>query len=286
MKKNQLFLFVVVMGLGMFQLATAQVATKVVNGKTYKVHKVQSGETLYKISKTYGVTVAELQAANPNSATIKAGEELLVPSKSAESITDSKSATTMEHTVAQGETLSKIAREHGTTAAALKELNNLPNENIRVGQVIKVPAAVVAVVEDSKPQTQEEKPVQPQKPAPEKPVKPKPAVVKADVDPGMPASAEVVLTETATEKEDTGNARVVEQGMDQSRTFVMHPFLPKGSIIVVINEATGKMAYCRVVDNIRSTDLGGANLAITKAVAEKIGMSGTEGKVKIKYGTP
>lgn len=45
------------------------------------------------------------------------------------------------HTVRSGETLSGIARQHGTTVAELQRLNNISNANlIRVGQVLRLPS--------------------------------------------------------------------------------------------------------------------------------------------------
>jgi LysM repeat protein len=36
--------------------------------------------------------------------------------------------------------LSKIAKEHGTTWQAIRDLNNLPTTSIKVGQQLKIPA--------------------------------------------------------------------------------------------------------------------------------------------------
>ena len=44
-----------------------------------------------------------------------------------------------EFTVEKGDTLSTIAKACGTTVAELKSLNNLKNDSIYVGQVLKIP---------------------------------------------------------------------------------------------------------------------------------------------------
>lgn len=49
-----------------------------------------------------------------------------------------RSVAVATHTVKKGETLGKIARQHGTTVAKLKKLNGIKGTNIRVGQKIKV----------------------------------------------------------------------------------------------------------------------------------------------------
>lgn len=64
------------------------------------------------------------------------------------------------HTVKAGDTLSKIAKESGTTVRALVQLNNLEDENkLSVGQVIKLPVEIPATGNnhyEEKPKTQEQ----------------------------------------------------------------------------------------------------------------------------------
>lgn len=278
--------------------------TRVVDGKSYTVHVVKSGETLYKISKQYNVTVKQIQESNTMGETIKPGDELLIPSASQEvkEVEVESTPVYKEHKVASGQTLSAIARDYGTTVDELKRINKLSSTSLKIGQVIKVPAgtSVAATPVESKPaeKAPENKPSAPKvavnKPAenkqPANPRNDKPAAAdsgKQNGKPegGMPATAEV-LAETATEKEEVATASVFSDRMEQDRTFVMHPTLPKGSIIVVVNESTGKMAYCRVVDNIKPSELNGASLAITKTVADKIGMKSSQGSVTIKYAAP
>lgn len=45
-----------------------------------------------------------------------------------------------EHTIEPGETLSYIARECNTTVSKIKQYNNMKNDMLRVGQVLKIPA--------------------------------------------------------------------------------------------------------------------------------------------------
>lgn len=296
--------------------AIAQTTTRKVDGKTYIVHKVVSGETLYKLSKKYNVSVQEIKDANGGKEQINIGQEVLIPESgtaaTAETVevkkTISASTTFGTHVVKSGETLSKIAAKYGTTVEELRKLNGLSNSDIKAGQKLKVPDTSTGTkteIVESKPtkETEDKKSQvttvkaetgdQVQK----KPSNPRNPVVKDNKEDsggqinkgprgGIPESADVVLAETATEKEENATVRIMESGMDQTRTFVSHPTLPKGSIIVVINETTGKMAYCRVVENPKSSDLNGVTMGMTKAVAEKIGMKESYGTVKIKYAAP
>ena len=45
-----------------------------------------------------------------------------------------------EHTIEPGETLSYIAKECNTTVQKIKQYNNMKSDNLRVGQVLKIPA--------------------------------------------------------------------------------------------------------------------------------------------------
>ncbi|MCC7297234.1 MAG: LysM peptidoglycan-binding domain-containing protein [Bacteroidia bacterium] len=318
--KNRMRILLLCFSLLFFTGLSAQnEVRKVVNGKTYIVHKVKSGETLYGLAKKYNCTVAQLKEANTNAENLKAGGQLLIPTKekavsATPVVTPAATSTNTKykiHKVTAGQTLSAIARQYNTTVDEIKKINSLSSTSLKVGQEIKVPntgAAQEVVVKVEEPQTEEpvnvaenapakpaEIKVEPptEKPAENKPSNPRTAsnnkdsgkqIAKPD-NGGMPRTAEV-LAETATEKEETGTAVVVNDKMDQSRTFVMHPTLPKGSIIVIVNESTGKMAYCRVVDNIRPNELNGASVAITKTVADKLGIKDGKGSIKIKYAAP
>ncbi|MDK3161817.1 LysM peptidoglycan-binding domain-containing protein [Kamptonema cortianum] len=52
---------------------------------------------------------------------------------------DTGSYSTVDYTVVEGDSLWKIARRHNTNVSRIKEANNLTSDNIRPGQVIKVP---------------------------------------------------------------------------------------------------------------------------------------------------
>lgn len=53
-----------------------------------------------------------------------------------------------EHTVQRGDTLSMIATRYDVSLASLRQANSLRNDQIRVGQVLKVPAASMLVKND------------------------------------------------------------------------------------------------------------------------------------------
>ena len=145
-----------------------------------KYHTVRKGETLSSISRKYGVSVNQLKSMNRlRSNSLKIGQKLLVKKgttivvKAGPAVQDSTTTapvanpsdstannSTLEpvvvnkdttevtpappvirtHIVKKGDTLSSIARQYGTTAAALASYNHLSNVNaIQIGQKIKIP---------------------------------------------------------------------------------------------------------------------------------------------------
>lgn len=107
---------------------------------TSSTHTVKNGESLSTIAARYGMTVAELAAANgiTNTNVIYIGTRLNISSEPVDFTPGSDSAGS--HTVASGETLGKIAAAYGTTVQTLVDLNGISNPDlIRVGQILTVP---------------------------------------------------------------------------------------------------------------------------------------------------
>ena len=103
-------------------------------------HIIAKGETLYSVSRLYGVSPAALMAVNgiKDPARLAIGQRILVPSI---------------HRVAKGETLYGIARLFGTTVPELLRLNGLgEGAVIRPGDLLVVPSGTaVATKPDPAP---------------------------------------------------------------------------------------------------------------------------------------
>lgn len=87
-------------------------------------HTVKSGETLWSLSRSLGVSVAELKAWNNlKNTALRPGQRLtLRPSKAGQPKTGSRS---VQYTVVKGDTLSSIARRFGIETRDLARQNNL-----------------------------------------------------------------------------------------------------------------------------------------------------------------
>jgi len=97
-------------------------------------YTVKAGDSLWKISQAYGVSISQIKSLNGLSG------DIIYPGQVLKLSTYSASGST-NYTVKAGDTLWKIANAKGTTIAAIKKANNLTSDMIYVGQVLKIPTA-------------------------------------------------------------------------------------------------------------------------------------------------
>ncbi|UFT98864.1 LysM peptidoglycan-binding domain-containing protein [Radiobacillus kanasensis] len=100
-------------------------------------YTVKSGDSLWRISQTYNVSISELQTINNLSGyTIYPGQTLETTRETTSITNTDGSAST--YTVKSGDSLWAISRAHNLSVSQLKSLNNLSSNTIYVGQVLKV----------------------------------------------------------------------------------------------------------------------------------------------------
>lgn len=145
------------------------------------IHEVKAGESLFAISRRYGVTIAEIQQWNQLDGTaLEAGRELILytridlgeapppPSIAEIEQMDEQERTSIvrnldsstgseSYVVRSGDTLYQIARDHNMTVNELRSLNNLSSDMLRVGDRIMVrrvrsAPSIAEGAEDSTPQ--------------------------------------------------------------------------------------------------------------------------------------
>ena len=99
-----------------------------------QMHTVRQGDTLYKISQQYGVSVNSLRQANGLTAdVIYPGQTLVIPSPGG-----SQGGAT--YTVRPGDTLYLIAQRNGVSVNSIKSANGLSGDTIYVGQKLVIPS--------------------------------------------------------------------------------------------------------------------------------------------------
>jgi peptidoglycan endopeptidase LytE len=111
---------------------------------------VVKADTLGKIAKKNHVTVKALEAANPGvvPTKLKVGQKLVIPGGSAAPTTvaaDSTGTGSETYTVKSGDSLTKIAKTHGTTVKAIQAENGLATTSIKAGQKLKIPVKASAM---------------------------------------------------------------------------------------------------------------------------------------------
>ena len=102
-------------------------------GESQEIYTVKKGDSLWKIANKYNTTVEKLKSANNlKTNTLSVGQKLVIPSIS---ISPEVSDT---YIVQKGDSLWSIANKFNMTVSELKNLNNLTNNLLSIGQVLKI----------------------------------------------------------------------------------------------------------------------------------------------------
>jgi LysM repeat protein len=109
------------------------------------VHIVKKGETLYGLSKTYGVTQEDIIANNPQVRVgLKLGQEIVIPQPSVKESANEQlnmEGNVLYHTIKQGETLYRLSKNYNISIENILKLNpGVSPENFKIGTVIKIVA--------------------------------------------------------------------------------------------------------------------------------------------------
>jgi len=208
------------------------------NGKI--VHKVAPKETMFSISKQYGVTMDDLRKWNNlTDNALNVGQELVIKKGAPSEVTkvdtkykipDSKTLRGV-HTVTASETLFSISKMYGASVTQLKEWNNLATSELKPGQVIYVLP----------------------------PVSTKETSISSSSTETNPAKStqEIKISESvigSDEIHEKGMASLLE-GTDGNRKYLaQHKTAKTGSIIKVRNEANKQEVFVRVIGPLNTND--------------------------------
>ena len=135
------------------------------NNKGDIFHTIQSGETLYRLSKIYDVTAQEICDANPGLSTsnFKVGEVIIIPNQGykiknkpiEQTVADKDNEEEEEHNAAgthkvrKGETLYSISKKYNITIEELTAANPvLKEEKLKRKMVLNIPESKKSNIED------------------------------------------------------------------------------------------------------------------------------------------
>jgi LysM repeat protein len=122
----------------------------IISGVPYYVHQVQKGQTIYSISRAYGISVQDLTAENPPSLNgIKEGQTLRIPVSSATGKKSDPSPRIIEkkddskftyHKLRAGETVYALSKLYGVSENLIVDSNpGIDITKLSVGSEIAVP---------------------------------------------------------------------------------------------------------------------------------------------------
>ena len=133
--------------------------TDVTTADNFKEHIVAPREYLNKIADNYGTSAEEIKKLNNlTSNNLKIGQKLKIPSSGGTEIVsqDNRTQTPVAapvkqvdgmHSVVNGETIFTLAKKYGITAYQIRQANNLKDNNLKVGQMLKMPSNITIDVE-------------------------------------------------------------------------------------------------------------------------------------------
>ena len=244
-----------------------------------RYHTVQTSETLYSISRTYGVSLDNLRTWNNLAGdNLQIGMRLLVGRGQ---VSPSVAAPAVKiHVVEAGQTLFSVSRIYGVSPTDLRGWNNLADDNLRVGQEL----AVSPPARSGLPPAPEPYPVE----APSNSMLPAGAIAgtppeerpkPADVDPVI--VREAPKSDKVTEK---GLAEVIDDDIDTRKYLAMHRTAPVGTIMQVRNEMNNQIVFVRVVGAIPDAgDNRRILVRISRKAYERLGAVDPRFPVEISY---
>jgi LysM repeat protein len=258
------------------------VRKKSLNGDT---HIVGDKETLFSISRQYGVTVDELKQWNSLSENgIALGQELIVKGKrQAVQPTNPPIAPKSDgvtHTVASKETMFSITRQYGITRDQLKEWNNLQTDELKIGQILFVTQQGYAKKQSDTPvppiikvDSSKSVPVQIKNTDPaDKPVDNVPTI---KISENVRGSDEIV---------ETGIAELIDGTEGNRKYLALHRTAPIGTILKIRNEMNSREVFVRVMGKLPDTGLNDKLvIKISKSAYDRLGAIDSRFRVEVTY---
>ncbi len=169
MKRCLLIFSIILSSLAVYSQAVEISSVKTqIDGKSYYLHTIKQGQTLYGISKAYGVSVEELTTVNPETSKgLKVGQIIKVPDTKTPQVTDKNNQQPakiegVEHIVQRGETVYGICRMYNLTVEKLYKSNpKIQEQGLKPGDILIIPES--DVVENQPVQPPVDKPVEVQR---------------------------------------------------------------------------------------------------------------------------
>lgn len=272
------------------------------------VHKVAPKETLYSISRTYGVSMEDVRAWNGLADNALAvGQELVIRKSASSAQTrpqpvqhDAQQPISRKgvHTVQQGQTLFSIARQYEVSVDDVKRWNNLESNELSIGQMLYVTVPeknTVARVEEAKQpapappaETRRQPVANTENPSPaQTPVKSLPSSKSTVSSPSGQSAESIRISESLKNGDEImegGLAELIEGTEGNRKYLALHRTAPMGTILKVRNEMNNREVFVRVMGKLPDTAMTDKLIIkISKSAYDRLGAIDPRFRVEVTY---
>jgi LysM repeat protein len=289
-----------------------------IKGKQFIIHQVDAKETLYSISRRYGVPVTAILESNPSSqGGISVGRLLKVPytPKTKPEVKEIK-----RHVVAAKETLFSISRQYDVSVEDLKKANGLAENSLALGQELIIPSiskVVTAPVPTKMKSASSMHTVAPKETTysiaqqygitvqqlkewnnlqDELPVgkillvvQPKystQTITESAQRPIIASTAGIKISENVIgtdEVKESGMAELME-GTEANRKYLaLHRSINPGTILKVRNETTNQEVFVRITGVLPSSASPDIVIRISKSAYDRLGTTEAKFRIELTY---
>jgi len=264
------------------------------------IHSVEEGETLFRLSRTYQVTIENLRRWNSlDGRPLAIGEDIVVyhvPEEKPETRLDEQKY--VVHTVRQGETLFAISRAYGVAVNELMQRNRLSDERIAFGQQLVIrEREIVATPELPVSASTLSTPTIPEPPSKkiaeeeedeediyDRRLSRSEALAQEKKRIEAIRAAEKKELSEYEKKSELGFAAAIEGGIETQKFLALHRTAPVGTIIQIRNEMNNLSVFVRVVGRLPDTGMNDkVSIRISQAAYEKLGGINERFPVEITY---
>jgi LysM repeat protein len=269
------------------------------------IHTVKEGETLYRLSKTYDASVADIRRWNAlGGQPLAIGQQIVIYHR--EQITAANPQGSVDekefvvHQVRQGETLFAISRAYDVPVSELMRRNRLPDERIAFGQKLiirdreliaapELPVSASTVRTPTIPEPNASRDNDAEEEDEEEEVYDR-RLTRSEA---LEQEKQRIRTIRAAEKKalsdyekksELGFAAAIEGGIETQKFLALHRTAPVGTIIQIRNEMNNLSVFVRVVGRLPDTGVNDkVNIRISQAAYEKLGGINERFPVEITY---
>jgi LysM repeat protein len=274
------------------------------------IHVVAPKETMFSISKAYGVSIDEIKQWNDLSDnSISIGQELSIKKRNTQSgVSNVTTTSTVKsndatpdqkgaHTVAAKETMYSIARQYNITVDQLRAWNGIEGNELKIGQVLHVsqpgqPVAVAPVVTPREnpvvvtqtPKEKESQEVTPEPPAQQQQATTATTTPAPKVETPKPTIIISESTKNGDEVLESGLAELIAGTEGNRKYLALHRTAPVGTILKVKNEMNSREVFVRVTGKLPDTALSDKLvIKISKSAYDRLGAIDPRFRVQVTY---